>query len=219
MICFAVEIACQKFPIFSLRFWWSMWSIHKIFEDNIHVPDISSHFYHCNALQSPFDPPPEKFVQAAPMHPTIQFTNSDMGFFKYPNIHIKAQWVNLSKNMKSVPTDRLANSRVLWDAYYQMPPKLTIPNMKQGQLVWSSLDWAAKMMKNVLRPGGTDWVHMKKVCVPPDGVARRILITATPADSDNVDVLNGPSGVAVYNVRHSAYFPYIHQLNKGVSFL
>jgi hypothetical protein len=196
-----------------------MWSIHKIFEANIHIPDVSSEFYHCSALNSPFDPLPEKFVQTPPMHPTIQFTNADMGFFKYPNIHIKAQWVDLSKKLNGVAAERLSNGRVLWDAYYQMPPKLSIPNMKQGRIVWSNLDWSANMLKNVLKPGGTDWVHMKRLCVPPDGVTRRIMVTATPADSDNVDVLDGPTGIAVYSVKHWTYFPYIHQLNKGVAFL
>lgn len=198
-----------------------MWSISKIFETDIHLPDISSSFFHCQAKTSSLSLPPDKLVHVGPMHPTVQFTNPNMAFFKYPTLHVKAQWINLEKGLNNVAKPAIENGKVLWDAFYEMPKMASITSIKMngGNLVWGSLDWRSKMLENLLQPGGIDWIHMKKLCVPPDGINRRLMVTATAADSDRVDVLDGPSGVAVYNVKHWTWNPLLSKLNNGVSFL
>lgn len=186
-----------------------MWTIKPIYENGIHLPDIASPHFHCLAKQGLNDPDPSKFVTNGVMHPTIQFTNPSLPFFRYPNVHIKANWVG-------------GKQEPIWDAIYKVPPRTSHSNLlpKIG-LTWSSLDWKANMTKNILRPGGSDFVHMKTICAPPDNILRRILITATPADSDKQDVLGGTVGVAVYDVKNgtSSASALLGKLNKLVSFL
>ena len=184
------------------------WHFTKLFEDNIHLPDLSAAQFHCLAKSTPYDPAPAKLVQDGVLHPTVQFTNPDLAFFRYPHVHIKAQWIDGSGG----------DDGVVWDGYYQTPAKLTGLKPTFGP-VWSSIDHTARLVKNILNPGGADWIHMKRICTPPNEGTRRLLITATPADSDNIDVLGGPVGTAVYAVKHVIKDPYITELNRGLSFL
>lgn len=190
-----------------------MWSITPVVETAIHLPDIGAPNFHCFAKSEFRSPPPEHYVQTGVMHPTIQFKNLD--FFRYPFVHVKAQWVD--RPLKG-------GQEVVWDSIYRTPPKTSLTNIKAGAgMMMSSLDWKAELVKNLLKPGGVGWVHMKHICVPPDSVKHRLLVTVTPTDSDLVDVLGGPVGFGVYNVKHSFGFGhnqwYLGELNKGLKFL
>ena len=186
-----------------------MWSIKPIVENGIHVPDLSSMNFHCLAKTEFSSPPPEHYVRHGVMHPTIQFKTLDM--FKYPFVHVKARWVDRPEGQGDV----------VWDAIYRMPPKTSLANVKPGAgFVMSSLGWNAELVKNLLKPGGVSWVHMKTLCIPPDSKHHRLLLTVTPTNSDQNDVLGGPIGMGVYNVKHFfGNYYHLHQLNKGLVFL
>lgn len=182
-----------------------MWSFTPIYENNIHSPDISAAQFHCLAKSAAGSPPPLQYVNDGILHPTIQF--SDMSFFKYPHMHVKAQWV-----------DRPHKEAAVWDAVYVTPPKADMKELMSGKLLWSSLDWKAHMVRNNLP--GAKWMHMRTLCVPPDHKSHRLLVTVTPADSEKNDVNSAAVGTAVYDVKHSFRFHnYLYQLNQGISFL
>lgn len=204
-----------------------MWTFLKINEHNIHLPDIS--MFHCEAKKSIFDYPPQKFVTTGSLHPTIQFTNPDLKFFKYPNIHLKIKL--FSETLNGGPHGRHqhfekdfskdSNSKTLLNGIYPMPPKKLLTNMVSsvGGPSWSSLDYRNAMSKNFLEKD--DWIEMKRICVPPDGIVRRLYISATPADSNGNDVLGLTSGHAIYDVKHKLPFfnkELVHQLNRNISF-
>jgi hypothetical protein len=186
-----------------------MWSIRPVVENAIHIPDMGADNFHCLAKKSFHSPPPEPYVQNGVLHPTIQF--SDVDFFRYPFVHVKAQWADRDSH------------NVLWDALYKVPPKTSLANMKPGAgFTLSSLGWNAELVKNYLKPGGVDYVHMKKICIPPNGVKHRLLVTVNATDSAGVEVAAGPAGMGVYSVKH--FFGlgdklFLDQLNKGVTFL
>jgi hypothetical protein len=186
-----------------------MWSIRPVVESSMHIPDIKADNFHCLAKTGFESPPPEHYVKTGVPHPTIQFTHLD--FFKYPFVHVKAQWADRAEG----------NYDVIWDAIYRTPMKASLSNFKPGSgIEIGKLGWKAELVRNILKPGGANWVHMKKICVPPDNAKHRLLVTVTPTDSNQNDVLNGPSGLGVYSVKHSfGNKHYLHQLNKGISFL
>jgi hypothetical protein len=186
-----------------------MWTIKPIYENGIHIPDISAPHFHCMAKQSVNDPDPALIVSDGVMHPTIQFTDPSLPFFRYPNVHVKANWVG-------------GRREAIWDAVYATPERTGASNLVPNMgLTWSSLDWKARMTENILRPQGAGFVHMKTICAPPDNLSRKILVTVTPADSDKQDVLGTTVGVGLYQVKHgiSNNSLLLGQLNKYLSFL
>lgn len=186
-----------------------VWSINPVVESAIHIPDMSAENFHCLAKTWFNSPPPDHYVQAGVPHPKIQFQNLD--FFKYPFLHVKAQWADRADGKYDV----------IWDAIYRTPPKASLENLKPGAgIEMGSLGLNGELVRNILKPGGVSWVHMTKICVPPDNAKHRLLVTVTPTDSNQNDVLDGPSGLGVYSVKHSfGNNLYLHQLNKGVNFL
>lgn len=193
-----------------------MWAFTKVFEHNIHLPDITSPVFHCQAKLGPFDYPPQKLVTTGALHPTVQFTNPDLAFFKYPNVHLKIKMLQ-----GDVP--HRTGGITLLDGVYPMPPKKLLSNFLSptGAPTWSSLDYRNVMSKNFL-PLAKSWIEMKRICVPPDNVVRRLFVSAVAADSNGKDVLDGSNfGVAVYDFKHK--LPWyqgrlVAQLNRGVSF-
>lgn len=188
----------------------NLWSIKPVVEDSIHIPDIRLDGFHCSARTSFDSPPPEHYVAAGVPHPTIQFTTPDMKFFHHPFIHVKAQWVDR----------RPGQQDVLWDAVYKTPPKTSADKAAGATPMWSSLDHRAELVTNKLKPGGVSWVHMKRICIPPDGNKHRLLVTVNAADHDQVDIPAGPMGLGVYSFKHSfGRMHYLHDLNRGIKFL
>ena len=198
-----------------------MWKFATLFEHNIHLPDITSPVFHCQAKLGPFDPPLQKLVTAGALHPTVQFSNPDLAFFKYPNVHLKIKLLGPPTSLEGASSTK-GSVRSILDGVYPTPPKALLGNMTapNGSPTWSSLDFRNAMShKNLSLPGH---VEMKRICMPPDSVVRRLLVTAVPADSNGNDVLDGPVGYGVYNVKHQLPWGYrgviANQLNRNVAF-
>ena len=171
-----------------------MWKFFSIFEHNIHVPDISAENFHCLAKTSPFSQEPESLITRGVLHPTVQFLDSK--FFKFRNLHVKLKFLG---------------GRTLLDGIYPVPKK--VPN--SGPF-WSSVDSKVRMTRNIAHPG--ELIEMEKICVPPDGIERRLMVTANAADEDGNDVLHGPVGYSVVAVKHKLRGGYrgeqVYELNR-----
>lgn len=183
-----------------------MWKFFHVLEHNIHLPDIRAAPFHCTDKLSPWDPDPQHLVTQGVLHPTVQFTNFDQAFFKFPQVHLKMK----------ILSDGVRPDETLLDGVYPMPAMKQIGNLKVPGLgaVWSSLDYKVRMSQNNLHPGANDWIEMKTICTPPDGITRRLLMIAHAADDFGNDVKDGPTGYSIMDIQHTLPNPYLLGLGR-----
>ena len=191
-----------------------MWKFFNLFENGIHLPDIESDIFHCSARQNLYDPEPSQIVSNG-FHPTIQFR--DIQFFNYPYMHVKMKIIPSGDSLGVTRfPGKFPEGRILMDGVYPTPPKTSIANMvlNKGVPVMSSIDNRVSMIKNFLAsktsterypadnirvPGHSE---MRTICVPPDGSIRRLIMTVNSMDEKFHDLVEGPMGYSVIDIRH-----------------